>query len=360
MKVLLVHSPYALAGGEERMVDTQERVLTQRGHDVVRHDGTDAGPLVARVRPDLVHVHNQFPALRPSVYAAAHSARVPVVQHLHNARLACVQPFLVRDGRACDDCVGRAPWPGALHRCYRDSATLSLAATALQVTYRRWWRRVDRFVAVSDALATTMRRSGAIGSDRLVVCHNGLATDVTPRASGLDAGYALYVGRLSYEKGVDLLLDAARAIDMRVVIAGDGPERDALTRAAPGNVEFLGHVARPELDDVIARARVVVAPSRGQEPFGLGVIEAAALGVPAVVTDVGGLPELVRDGATGVVVAPFDAAALAAGLQRFRDAGAAQALGAAARHAYEQRFTPDAFAGRLLAIYADVLGTYAP
>ncbi|MEY2471888.1 MAG: hypothetical protein QOK28_1217 [Actinomycetota bacterium] len=346
MKILLVHKPYAVAGGEERVVATQEAVLRARGHDVVRSDGRD----VARQRPDIVHVHNQFPIVRPSVY----DARVPVVQHVHNARAVCVQPFLVRDGKFCDDCVARSPLSGVVHRCYRGSAAFSAAATVVQLSHRRAWRRVTRFVAVSDAVARAT--SSAIPAARIAVCHNGLDTDPSPRDPTHDDGYALYVGRLSYEKGVDLLLDAAaRLPTMRFVIAGDGPERDALARTAGPNVTFMGRLDRQGVFDVLARAHVLVAPSRGQEPFGLGVIEAAAVGVPAVVTGVGGLPEIVRHGETGVVVAPFDAGAIVDGLANVR-----ASMGAAARRHYEAHFTPDAFADRLEAIYDDVLGSYAP
>ncbi|HVV37380.1 MAG TPA: glycosyltransferase family 4 protein [Acidimicrobiales bacterium] len=358
MKILLVHQPYAQPGGEERLADTQETVLAARGHSVVRSGGRDVRALLERERFDVVHVHNQFLMARPAVYAAAHAAGVPVVQHLHNARAVCVQPFLVRDGHACTDCVGHAPLPGVVHRCYRDSFVLSAAAVALQVRQRRTWtRRVARFVAVSEAVAASVR--AALPADRIVVCPNGLDVDPSPRDPAQDEGFALYVGRLSYEKGVDLLLDAAaRRGEMRFAIVGEGPERAALERIAGANVTFLGRLDRAGVFDALARARVLVAPSRGQEPFGLGVAEAAALGVPALVTRVGGLPEVVGDG--GVIVDPFDAAALATGLDAFADASAAHALGAAARRHYEMQFTPDAFADRLLSIYDAVLGGQAP
>jgi glycosyltransferase involved in cell wall biosynthesis len=356
MKVLIVHSPYAQRGGEEQVVATQTQVLRARGHDVVAYEGRDAGPLVTAERPDIVHVHQQFPALRPSVYAAARAARVPVVQHLHNARLACIEPFLVRDGVACDDCVGRSMWPGIAHRCYRGSAVQSAAAAGIQLAHRRMWKRdVTRFVAVSESVAATLR--GTLPGERIAVCHNGLDADPGARDPSDDAGDALYVGRLSPEKGVDLLIDAAAQLpEMQFRVVGDGPERGALAARAGTNVAFTGRLDRSGVLAALARARVLVAPSRGQEPFGLGVIEAAAVGVPAIVTRVGGLPEIVRDGVTGRVVAPFDADAIVGAL---RDLDAL-AMGAAARRDYEARFTPDAFADRLLAIYDDVLATYAP
>jgi glycosyltransferase involved in cell wall biosynthesis len=342
MKILLVHAPYGQPSGEERVVDTQAAVLTARGHDVVRSDGRS----LPHERFDIVHVHKQFPMLRTPVYGAD----APIVQHLHNARAVCIQPFLVRDGAACNDCVGHSPLPGIVHRCYRGSAALSAAASVVQLRHRRKWRSVARFIAVSDAVAQAVRAT--LPNDRVVVCHNGLDTDPGPRDLARDEGYALYVGRLSEEKGIDLLLDAAANMpDMRFVIAGDGPDRDALEQRAGTNVSFVGHLDRVGVFDALARARVLVAPSRGQEPFGLTVAEAAAVGVPALVTRVGGMPEIVRDGETGVVVAPFDAKAISDGFAKLHDG-----MGAAARRHYEANFTPDAFADRLLAIYDDVLG----
>ncbi len=378
MKVLVAHARYALPGGEERVVDTQEAVLTALGHTVVRYEENNAdldtqsvagklresansvwsrrarqrvAALIAAERPDVVHVHNQFPSLSPSVYAAANAARIPVVQHLHNARLVCIQPFLVRDDAPCTSCVGRLPYPGVVHACYRGSRAQSAVVAAVQITHRglgTWRQRVDRFVAVSNALADTMRASGVVPAAKLSVCHNGLDADPGARnASSVDGGYALYLGRLSYEKGVDTIVAAAALVpEMQVIIAGDGPERSALEGRAPSNVSFVGHVDRTRVFELLRRARVVLAPSRGQEPFGMAVVEAAAVGVPAIAADAGGLREIVRHGESGLLVSPSNPGALAAAMRQVTPA-----MGRAARVVYEQQFTAEAFGRRLLDIY---------
>ncbi|MEY2425354.1 MAG: hypothetical protein QOI61_926 [Actinomycetota bacterium] len=385
MKVLLAHARYAHPGGEERVVNTQDAVLTALGHEIVRYEEDNAdldvngvggklrgaansvwsrharrrvAALIAAERPDVVHVHNQFPSMSPSVYAAANAAGIPVVQHLHNARLVCIQPFLVRDDAPCTSCVGRLPLPGVIHACYRGSRPQSAVAATVQVTHRAlgtWRRRVDRFVAVSDALADTMRASRVVPPDKLVVCHSGLDADPGAR-TGPDDGYALYVGRLSYEKGVDTIVDAAAlAPDVRVLIAGEGPERGALERRVAEqnatNVSLLGHVERARVFDLLRLARVVLAPSRGQEPFGMSVVEAAAVGVPAIAADAGGLREIVRHGESGLLVPASDAPALAAAMRQMIEGDAAVAMGHAARGVYEQHFTGAAFGQRLLDIY---------
>lgn len=384
----MVHARYALAGGEERVVDTQEAVLTSLGHQVVRYEEDNAQVanagvgvkartavtsvwsrqsrrnvafVIARERPDVVHVHNHFPRISPSVYAAANAAGVPVIQHLHNARLVCIQPFLLRDGAPCHKCVGHSPLPGVRYRCYRDSYAESAVAASVQMAHRAlgtWRNRVTRFVAVSESLAATYRASGVVPETKLVVCENGLDHDPGARVPGDDAGYALFAGRLSEEKGVDTLIDAARALpEIQVVIAGDGPARAGLEQHAAGlaNVSFAGHVERDRMFDLLRRARVLVAPSRGEEPFGIAVIEAAAVGVPAVVSNSGALPDIVRDGQTGVVVSPDDPHAIVAALVKLRDVTAAHALGAAARAQFEARFSPASFGPRLIALYDEVL-----
>ncbi len=394
MKVLLAHARYALPGGEEQVVELQASVLAALGHDVFRYEEDNreidvrggaakarsaansvwsrgsrerVATLIAKHRPDVVHVHNTFPAMSPSVIAAANSAGVRVVQHLHNARLVCVQPFLLRDGAECTDCVGRrVPYPGVVHRCYRGSATQSAVATTVQLTHRAigtWRRRVDLFLAVSQSLADVIVSGGAVPADKVAVCHNALAADPGVRDPASDEGYALYLGRLSTEKGVDTVIDAAaRVRDLPVVIAGDGPERGALEARARSagatHVRFVGHVDRPRVLALLRGARVLLAPSRGQEPFGMAVVEAAAVGVPAIASTAGALPEIVGDGKSGLLVPPSDPAALAAAMMRALDAGAMASMGSAARRRYEQRFTSEQYGARLVGFYEAVIADH--
>ena len=381
MKVLLAHARYAQPGGEEAVVDAIATVLGARGVDVVRFETDnesatsglvaqlstaansvwsrrarrDIARVLADERPDVLHVHNNFHGMSPSVYAAAQAAGVPVVQHLHNARLVCINAFLERDGRVCTDCVGVATrWPGLVHRCYRDSVAGSVAATAVQVTHRAartWSRYVDLFLPVSQSLADVVVEDGVVPATKVRVCPNGLAHDPGARAGGGDC--AVFAGRLSPEKGVDVLLEAAgRVPELHVVIAGDGPSAEALRARAPGNVEFVGRLDRAGVDELLRGARVLVMPSVGREPFGMGVVEAAAHGVPAIGSDAGGIAEIIDDGVTGRLVPVRDVNALATQLRIASDDPVGMArLGAASRAKFETTYSPTAFADRLLAAY---------
>lgn len=370
MKVLIAHARYVHAGGEEAVIDAQEQALRARGHGVVRYEVTNEGvsalrmagralwsrpaaraigAVIERERPDVLHVHNNFQQLSPSVYGAAASRGVKVVQHLHNARLACINMFFERDGAPCFDCLGKSiTWPGVAHNCYRASRADSIAATAVQLSHRavHAHRHVDAFVSVSQALADKL------ALPRTVVCHNGIAATPAPPAD--DRGYALFVGRITADKGLQVLLDAAASVpDLPVRIAGDGPERVALEAQARQrglNVAFLGRVDRDALGVERAGARVSVTPSVGFDPLPTVVIEAMAAGLPTIASATGGIPELVGD--TGVLVPPGDPVALARALRTARDEPSrVRALGVAARARYEQHFTLDAFGARLERVY---------
>jgi glycosyltransferase involved in cell wall biosynthesis len=391
VRILIAHARYIDPGGEEAVIDTQERVLVALGHEVVRYEqhnaGIDAG-IVTKLRgagasvwsrraqraiadvigtehPDVLHVHNIFQAMSPSIYGAARRAGVPVVQHLHNARYVCVNAFLERDGHSCTDCVRKTlTWPGVVHRCYRDSLPQSVAATAVQLTHRArrtYHRDVDRFLAVSEALASTLRDARVVPASRLTVCHNGLDPDPGEREPGDDRGYALYVGRLSPEKGVDVLIEAAAAVpELPLRIAGDGPQRGALEAVVAGrqlrHVTFLGRVDTQQLAVERRGARVTVVPSVGADPLPTAIIEAAATGLPTIGARTGGIPELVVDGVTGTLVPAGNPSALAAALRAAHAQPSVLAsMGRAARADFEQRFSGAAFGARLVSAYESVL-----
>ena len=179
MKILVIHNHYRLRGGEDSVFETECQMLEDAGHKVVRYETSNQDipdgalgrlsvalstvwsrgayravrALIRNERPDVVHCHNTFPRLSPSVYYAAAAEGVPVVQTLHNYRLACLNGYLFRDGHVCEDCLGRMPWRGVFRRCYRGSRGGSLAVAAMLVVHRllgTWRRKVTRYIVLTE------------------------------------------------------------------------------------------------------------------------------------------------------------------------------------------------------------------
>ncbi|RYU13691.1 glycosyltransferase [Nocardioides iriomotensis] len=276
---------------------TRMRVALAAAGPVYSHSSVrELRSQLKRVRPDVMHVHNVFPLLSPWIVRVATEAGVPVIQTVHNFRHSCVKGTHFRDDRACMDCVGRRlPLPALTHGCYRESAVQTLPMALGAVAHHGSWRRVSRFLAVSQFVRDHLCAIG-FPDERVYIKPNGVR----------DAGHAgklgdhvLFAGRLSEEKGLSQLLNAwqrlRRPPSTRLLIAGHGPLVDQVAAVASRDpsVEYLGSLTTVELAEARERARLVVVPSLGPETFGRVVAEAFAGGRPVVVSDRGALPELV-------------------------------------------------------------------
>ena len=381
--VLQVHTRYRQAGGEDEVVEAEKQLLEASGIAVhqVLFDNADlhesrslAGDLglaasaiwsrsaerrvraaIAAHQPDVVHVHNTFAAASPSVYRAARG--VPVVQTLHNYRMVCPVATAFRDGHACTDCVGRlVPWPAVQHACVHKSRLQSAVAATTLVAHRA----IGTFqhgIAVYVALSSFQRQlmiSGGLPGDRIGVIPNFLEPDPgigeEPRAG------ILYVGRLAEEKGVKVLLRAAALQPGTVRVAGDGPLRSLVERAAAaGHVEYLGSLSRSSVFDEMRRAIAVVLPSTWFEGSPLTVLESYATGTPVIASRIGSLVEAVEDHVTGVLAEAHDAEGLGDRLTWATSHAAEMAeMGRGARRRYEARFRGPAHLAALLESYAMV------
>lgn len=371
MKVLVVHNHYLQPGGEDQVFAAEADLLERHGHEVVRHTAhnsdtarmgklalarttvwsgaahSDVQRLLRRERPDVMHVHNTLPLLSPSIYYAAQAERVPVVQTLHNYRLLCLNALLFRDGRPCEDCVGKAvPLPGVVHACYRSSRVASSVVCGMLTAHNAmgtWKRKVDLFIVLTEA-ARQKFVEGGLPADKLFVKPNFVYPD-----SGVGdrrGCYALFVGRLAPEKGIDTLLSAWERLDGRgeLKIVGDGPLADRVrARAAclPG-VEFLGAQPRNRVLAAMRDAAFLVFPSLWPEGFPLVLAEAMAAGLPVVCSDSGAAASLVTHRCTGVHFRTGDSTDLASQLRWVLDRPAEmRAMGDRARAVYERDLTAD-------------------
>ncbi|MEV8612320.1 glycosyltransferase [Amycolatopsis sp. NPDC051373] len=392
MKVLVVHNRYRSEqpSGENNVVDAETALLAAGGLRVslferqsddiaamslprkalvpvqVPWNRSARAELTARLqveRPDVVHVHNTFPLLSPSVLAACADARVPVVATLHNYGMVCPPGTLYRDGRICTDCVGGAPVPAVRHGCYRGSpaATVPMAANLL-LNRSRWRSDVTRFFCISDAQRRLLVDAGMPAS-KMTVKHN-FVTDPGVRRVG-EGSHVLFLGRLTEEKGVPLLMAAwdrlGGSLGLPLVIAGTGPlsEDVAAWAASRTDVSYVGLQDKAACQKLTASAAAVVAPSAWLEAFGLVVVEAMAAGVPTIAPSHGAFTELVSDGVTGVLHAPGSASALADALRdALADPERNRKMGDAARQRYDEDFTPAVGFRRLVEGYEAAIAAH--
>jgi glycosyltransferase involved in cell wall biosynthesis len=385
VRVAVFHNRYAQRGGEDSVVETEIELLRKAGCEVALFS-VESAPLVhsrtARLRAalqlrwnptmaervarflashpsDVAHVHNFFPLLSPSVHATLREIGLPVVQTLHNYRLVCANGIFLREGRPCEECAVRGPWRAVRYGCWRGSrmaTALWAEATAAQRRWGTWLACVDRFVAPSRFAKRKLAAAG-LPPERIIVKPNAVPDPGAPAPPGRGA---IYVGRLSAEKGLALLLDAWRTLPdaPSLAIVGGGPDEAALRERARGipGVSFLGEVARERVPELLAKAAFAVAPSLCYEAFALSVAEAMAAGRAVVASDAGAMVELVEPGANGLLFRSGDAASLASACRRLLgDAELVAALGRESRARYEEELAPQRSTERLLSLYTEVM-----
>jgi glycosyltransferase involved in cell wall biosynthesis len=388
VKVLVVHNYYQQPGGEDATCEQECQLLEGAGHQVVvyrrsnkeiegltgwRHLRLSADTiwnersrrefvtLLERERPDVVHVHNTFVVISPSIFSACHGAGVPVVQTVQNYRLFCPAATFFRDGRICEECLDHSLWRGVRHACYHHShAATAVVALMIAVNRRRgtWPGKVDRIIAVTNFSRRKMVEAG-LPEDQVVVKPNFVYPDPGEGFGSRD--YALFVGRLSPEKRVNVLLDAWSKLagQIPLLIAGGGPEREALEAQARADgltqVRFLGQVPRPETLAAMQSARFLVFPSEWYEGFPVTICEAFACGTPVICSRLGAMEEVVEDRRTGLHFAAGDAAELAEKVTwAWNHRVEIREMGKAARREFEAKYTAEGNYPILMGIYERV------
>jgi glycosyltransferase involved in cell wall biosynthesis len=383
MKVLLVHNSYRQQGGEDQVVRAEADLLRSRGHEVLLYQANNAdiqNPLVVlgqvvwnhqsfrdlralirREQPSLVHVHNTFPIISPAVLYTAAEERVPVVHTLHNYRLLCPAATFYRNGEVCEECVqNRSLLPAVRHGCYRQSRVTTSAAVITLIAHRvarSWQRHVAAYIALTEFARQKFVDNG----------FDPIKMHVKPNFPGLDPGagsgsdgYALFVGRLTEEKGIITLLSAWKQLgdQFQLEIIGDGPLSPEIKRAqlSMRNVRWHGWLPKDAVLTRMKRAAMLIMPSQWYEGFPVTLVEAFATGLPAVVSRIGSLASLVQAGKTGLHFEPGSASELARSI-RFLVSNPVllRQMRRASREEYEEKYTADANYAMLCAVYASAL-----
>jgi glycosyltransferase involved in cell wall biosynthesis len=386
MKIILVHNSYQQRGGEDVVFEQELELLRGHGHRVVVYSRSNSEihgysalrrlglakqviwasntydemvRLIRQEKPELVHVHNTFLMISPSVYSACRDAGVPVVQTLHNYRLLCPEANLLRNGQTCEKCIHGTLLNSVIHGCKWDSRP-STAVIALMLAAHRarhtWSRMIDCYITPSEFAARKFVEGG-LPADKLVIKPNFVHPDPGVRKGS--GAYAVYVGRLSPEKGADTLLRGWSLIRGHVplLVIGDGPLRETLSLEfqRDSRVTFCGLLPRAKVFETLRCARLMVAPSRCYETFAMTIVEAYACGLPVIASGIGAIQELVAHGRTGLLFSPGSAESLAESVEwAWSHPADLQQMGDECRVEFESKYSAERNYQLLMAIYERV------
>ncbi len=394
MKILIIHNEYQQRGGEDVVVEQETDLLRQYGHEVVQYIRTnheigamskgqkarlplqtiwsgksaaDLRDVITREKPDIAHFHNTFMLISPSAYYACQKMGVPVVQTLHNYRLLCPNALFLRDGHICEDCMGKlVPYPGVIHACYRDSKAQSAGAAAMLTFHRlrRTYRKqVDTYIALTQFVRNKFLEAGWHDAN-IVIKPNFLSND--PGAKASTGNYALFVGRITEDKGLWTVVKAWQQLtNIPIKIVGDGPLLVELQSYADQHnltqIEFMGRQPKETVLQLMQDAYALIFPSEWYETFGLVAIEAYACGTPVIASNHGAVAEVVTDGQTGLHFKAGDANDLAEKVKQLWANPETQAtLGQQARTHFEAHYTAARNYALLSSIYEQTLAQARP
>jgi glycosyltransferase involved in cell wall biosynthesis len=384
LRVLLIHNRYQQEGGELVAVQLQQELLRQKGHDAEilffnnasitgtagkfaaatksfynRQAEKQVSDRIESFRPDIVHVHNIFFDASPAVFYACNKLKVPVVLTIHNYRLVCANALLLRNNQPCELCRPYIfPLSGIRYRCYRNSAVESALVTAISAVHKlagTWKSRVDRYILLTEFARKKIGESSlSLPADKMVVIPNYTADPGAGSPARKD--FYLFVGRISMEKGVDIMLAAFSNTRSTLLIAGDGPEKERLMQQYGGfpNIRFLGAQEKPAVTSLMKEAKALVFPSVWYEGLPFTIIESLAAGTPVIASRLGAMEHLVTDRYNGRHFTAGDAASLQEVINNFERAGNDE-LYMNARQSFLDQYTADAHYMKLMNVYEQLL-----
>ncbi|MEE4561910.1 glycosyltransferase family 4 protein [Paenibacillus polymyxa] len=388
-KVLIIHNFYQQSGGEDKVVEQESAMLRSRGieteHYYVHNDSIQSKglanmaklaveaawsfpefkrikELLLRVKPDVVHVHNFFPVISPSVYHACERLGVPVVQTLHNYRLICPAATFMRGNEVCEKCLHGTLLHSIRHGCYRGSQLQTIPVAAMikfNELIGTWQHKVSRYIALTEFARDKFAESG-IPLDRIAVKPNFIHHQTVKAKYDPNDRYLLFVGRISAEKGVRNLLQAWSQREdrggLRLVIIGDGPQKAELAAAyLQEDIQFLGKQDGDTVLDCMSRAMYVMVPSIWYEGFPMTIVESYSVGTPVLCSRIGALEEIVEDGVTGFHFQHDDLENIKTVIRRAVAYENYAAMRQKVAENYAAHYTEEVNVKQLLAIYSEAM-----
>ena len=396
LKLVFANNYYYLRGGSEKVFFDEIFLLKKRGHKVLPfsrrysqnienleyfppdieylnapiykkflasfsliHSLTCAkyfSQLLDKEDPDIVHGHNIYGRLTTSIIDVAKKKQIPFVLTLHDYKLLCPSYLMLNNGRPCDLCRGRRFYLCLLKRCHKGSfvASLVYTAEAYFCLFMKKYSAVNFFICPSNFLLSKCLEAG-VDENKLVYLPNFIPIkEFEPSYAGKD--YILFVGRLSQEKGILTLLKAMKGLDIKLKVVGDGPMRPICEQYVRdqgiSNVSFEGYKSGKELENLYRNALFTVFPSEWYENAPMSVLESFAYGKPVIGSNIGGVPEMIKDGKTGILFTSGNSNELREKISDLlKHPSLIKLMGQRARKLVEAKFNPDVHYTNLIRIY---------
>ena len=384
MKILIAHNHYQLSGGEDNVVHSEKNLLLSRNHNVCSFESQNSSikgfyqklkvalnthyskrsairfrNVLIQESPEIVHIHNLFPIITPSILDVCKEFNIPTILTLHNYRLICPNALLYRKSNICELCVTNSTFYAIIHKCYKESLLGSLITSHMVDHHRRiktWHNKVDRFIVLTE-FAKGLLGKGGIPKEKMSIKPNFISKPPSnyTRNKTQRKG-ALFVGRLSVEKGVKTLLKAWEKTNIQLSVAGEGPLSAITNNFKNNNINSIGYISPSSVSDLMQCCSFLIFPSECYEGFPMVIVEAFANGLPVIASRLGGMVELVENGKTGFHFTPGDSDDLSVKVRWMHEhPDECRKMGQNARQVYEQKYTPEKNYRMLMSIYQSAI-----
>lgn len=387
LRILFIHNRYQQAGGEDVAFQLEVDLL-KKDHavDVLLFSNDHIVDLRSRIgtaiksiyslssfrivrkkilafKPDVIHIHNLFFNASPSILVAAYKMNIPVVVTLHNYRLICANALLLRNDYVCELCINKKlPTAGVRYKCYRNSYVQSAVVTAITGIHKllkTWNRCVSQYICLTEFSKNKLLHSSLQLQEKQFSVLPNFVPDLIPGLK-VRKNFFLYVGRISKEKGVDVVLEAFLNLKTEnLIVVGEGPDKGRLEKiyGSASNIMFVGKKDKPEVLHLMSETKALVFPSLCYENLPFTIIESFSTSTPVIASRLGAMLEIVRDGYNGFHFKPGESSDLVRTVLEFGKLNLDQQaeLYVQARSSYEQKFHPDIHYQSLISVYEKVI-----
>jgi glycosyltransferase involved in cell wall biosynthesis len=386
MKILIIHNKYQEKGGEDNSFAIESQMLMDHGHEVetVVFDNAEISNTHSKIKlsyqlfynnesarviqhhintfsPDIIHVHNFFYLASPSVFFVAKRNRIPVVFTVRNYRLICSGAYLLRNNVVCELCINKKfPMHGVIHKCHRNSFWQSAhltAMTGLHKLLNTWNKKIDRFIVLTEFAKKKLLESSLELTESQIVVKPNFNEDHGYTEWDKRDNFYLFIGRLSEEKGIDVLLNAYRHRPFELKIIGTGPLANMVKDIADkhSDVEYLGFRDNAFIIDLLKKSKALLFPSKWYEGMPRTILEAFSTGTPVISTDLDNINEIVKNEINGISFENGNPISLVEKIHEFEKHPTKEALYRKARETFISKYTYDTNYKQLISIYEDLL-----